>query len=90
MYTYIPLNVYVLKEVSVSQVIGVNFPSLWRKNCSVACSPEVVISELMSEDITKQNIEARIGAPYIITILLFRLQAQITEGSNLDKINPRA
>ena len=54
----------------------------------MACFPEVVINELMSEDITKQNIEARISAPYIITILLFRLQAQITEGSNLSKINP--
>ena len=54
----------------------------------MACSTEVVINELMSENITKQNIEARIGAPYIITILLFILQAQITERSNLSKINP--
>lgn len=80
MYTYIPLNVYVLKEVSVSQVSWSKFSFFMEKNCSVACSPEVVISELMSEDITKQNIEARIGAPYITSILLFRLQAQITEG----------
>lgn len=60
------------KEESDSKVIGVNLASLWEKRCNVAGFPEVVINELISENITKQNIEEIVGALYKIIILLFR------------------
>lgn len=40
-------------------------------------------NDLTSENIAKPNIEERGGALYKIKMLLFRLQAQIMEGSSL-------
>ena len=40
-------------------------------------------NDLTSENIAKPNIEERVVALYKIKMLLFRLQAQIMEGSSL-------